>query len=300
MRRYDIYQVDVFTTKAFEGNPAAVVPRAEGLTTQEMQSIAREMNLSETSFILPSSTKDLKIRWFTPTKEVLFCGHATVASFHVLAEEGLYGMDHEGTFTFTMEAMIGDISVEVNKTSNTIEITLTSPKSDFIQENINKGRLANALHIHEKDIDQNLPIMRDKTIDYLFVPLHGLNVLKTIDYDYKLLESLGDKTTIKSFVLFTLETFDAKSQVHCRVFSPFYGVKEDPVTGSAQGPLGIYLCMHHLVPAKEDVLHLQSEQGDCMGRPGRVRITIKKEKDGTFSAAFSGSAYTILKGSIRL
>jgi trans-2,3-dihydro-3-hydroxyanthranilate isomerase len=298
MRKYDIYQVDVFTTKAFEGNPAAVVPHADGLTDQDMQHISREMNLSETSFILPSRTKDIRIRWFTPVKEVLFCGHATVASFHVLAEKGLYGMDQEGTFTFIMESMIGAIPVEVKKTKKTIEITLTAPKSEFTQEKIDKGHLAKALRIREEDIDQDLPIMRDKTIDYIYVPIRRLNVLKTIDYDYDLLKILGDKTTIKSFVFFTLETFDKKSQVHCRVFSPYYGVKEDPVTGSAQGPLGIYLCMHNLIPSKGNVIHLQSEQGDCMGRPGRVKITIQREKDGSYSAAFSGSAYTILKGTL--
>jgi PhzF family phenazine biosynthesis protein len=89
MKAYTIKQVDAFTDRAFTGNPAAVLLNASGLSDEQLQLIAREMNLSETAFVFPAtdSTHDLELRWFTPTKEVNLCGHATIATFHALAEE---------------------------------------------------------------------------------------------------------------------------------------------------------------------------------------------------------------------
>src|SRR5690606_33769632 len=115
MRKYRIKQVDAFTDRVFGGNPAGVVPEAEGLSEDEMQNIASEMNLSETAFILPSDKADFAIRWFTPKTEVPFCGHATVASLHVLAEEGNLGMDRNGVFSLQIETLIGILAVDVVK-----------------------------------------------------------------------------------------------------------------------------------------------------------------------------------------
>ena len=102
MKTYRIKYVDAFTKQLFAGNPAGVVIDANGLTDAQMQSIAREMNLSETAFILQPTVKDanLQIRWFTVKEEVPLCGHATIASFHVLAEEGLEGMIPTDSTTF--------------------------------------------------------------------------------------------------------------------------------------------------------------------------------------------------------
>ena len=122
MKTYKIKQIDAFTDRAFGGNPAGVVTSAEGLTDKEMQNIAKEMNLSETAFILKSNKADFRIRWFTPKKEVLFCGHATVASLYALAEEGLFGMSDAGIFDFKIETMVGIITIKVEKSEKSIQV----------------------------------------------------------------------------------------------------------------------------------------------------------------------------------
>jgi len=162
MRRYKIKQVDAFTDRIFGGNPAGVVPSAEGLTDKEMLSIANEINASETAFVLPSDTADFRIRWFTPKKEVLFCGHATVASLHALAEEGKFGMENDGEYSFKVEAKIGIITVDVIKSNKEIKIILHSPKIEFLREDIDMPGFLDALKIKEDELDLNYPIMREK------------------------------------------------------------------------------------------------------------------------------------------
>ncbi|MFH1712797.1 MAG: PhzF family phenazine biosynthesis protein [Candidatus Jacksonbacteria bacterium] len=296
MTTYKIKQIDAFTNRAFGGNPAGVVMSADGLKDGEMQNIAKEMNLSETAFILKSNKADFRIRWFTPKKEVLFCGHATVASLHALAEEGMFGMSSNGIFDLKTETMVGIITVKVEKSEKSIQVFLSSPKINFIKEQVDIKSLTKALQINNKDIVDTLPIMREKTLDYLYVPIKSLETLKTISYDYKKLENFGNKLGIKGFTLFTTSTFEKSSDVHSRFFTPFYGVYEDPVTGSSQGPLGVYFVQNSLVRFDGNMTTIESEQGDIMGRPGRLTIQITKELDGSFSAVLISSAVTVLEG----
>jgi trans-2,3-dihydro-3-hydroxyanthranilate isomerase len=299
MRKYTIKQVDAFTTKMFGGNPAAVVPSAKGLSDQEMLLIAKEMNLSETAFILPSNKADFRIRWFTPKKEVLFCGHATIASLHVLAEEGKFGIKKKGNYTFNIETLIGILQVEVEKTQNTIKIILQSPKIELFKEDLNISSLADALNIKLEDINNSYPIMRDKTVDYLFIVLKNLEILKKIDYDYNRLEKFGNQYQVKGFTLLTTETFDKDSQVHSRFFTPFYGIKEDPVTGSSQGPLGVYYVLNNIAKLNnQNLVEIKSEQGDIMGRPGRLIIKVNKNSDGTYTSKLISQAITVLTGEL--
>jgi PhzF family phenazine biosynthesis protein len=300
MRRYKLKQIDAFTDRAFGGNPAGVVPSADGLTDKEMQSIANEVNASETAFILNSDIADFRIRWFTPKKEVLFCGHATVASLHALAEEGKFGMEKDGGYSFKVEAMIGTITIDVIKKDKNIKIILHSPKITFVREDIDKAGLLDALKIKEDELDLNYPIMRETNLDYLFVPVNGLDVLKNIDYDYSKLEKFCGKYNFPGVCLFTTETFDKDSEAHSRFFAPLYGVREDPVTGSAQGPLGAYLLINGILEFSGSEVNIKSEQGDIMGRPGRLIINLTKDEYGNFSSKLVSTAVTVLDGEIYL
>lgn len=300
MRRYKIKQIDAFTDRPFGGNPAGVVPSADGLTDKEMQLIANEMNLSETAFILNSDTADFRIRWFTPKKEVLFCGHATVASLHALAEEGKFGMEKDGEYSFKVETMIGIITVDVIKSNGNIEIVLHSPKISLLREDIDRAGLLEALKIKDDELDTSYPIMRETNLDYLYVPIHGLNALKIIDYDYSKLEKFCGKYNFPGVCLFTTETFDNDSKVHSRFFAPLYGVREDPVTGSAQGPLGAYLLINGIIEFSGSEVNIKSEQGDIMGRPGRLIINLRKDEYGNFSSKIVSTAVTVIDGEIYL
>ena len=200
MRRYKVKQIDAFTDRPFGGNPAGVVPDADELKDAEMLSIANEINASETAFILNSDTADFRIRWFTPKKEVLFCGHATVASLHALAQEGKFGMEKDGKYSFKVETMIGIITVDVIKRDSKIQIILHSPKIKLVREDIDRVAFLDALKIKEDELDTSYPLMRETNLDYLYVPVAGLDVLKNIDYDYSKLEKFCSKYNFPGIV----------------------------------------------------------------------------------------------------
>lgn len=299
MREYEIKQVDSFTDMAFGGNPAGVVPDAEGLSDKEMQNIASEMNLSETAFILPSKEADFRLRWFTPKKEIIFCGHATIASLHILAENKKFGMEEDGTFNFKIETLVGILDVQVDKLNDSIKITLQAPEIDLVIEKLDIEKLSEALDIDLNDIDISYPIMREKTIDFVYIVLKELLTLKRVNYNYDKLEDLSNAYGIKGFVLFTTETFEEDSMVHSRFFSPFYGVREDPVTGSAQGPLGTYMVLNKMVNLSNGEAEIKSEQGDIMGRPGRLIVKVI-ENEGLYISRLIGEAVTVIEGKILL
>jgi len=297
MRRIRIKQVDAFTDRAFGGNPAGVVTSADGLRDDEMQSIANEMNLSETAFILTSENADFRLRWFTPRKEIQFCGHATIASLHVLAEEKKFGMDIDGEFSFAIETMVGTLRVDVEKEESSIKVILESPPIDLAEEEANKSELADALNIGELEIENSYPIMREKTLDYLYIALKNLEALRGLNYDYEKLESYGDKHNIKGFTILTTETFESGSDVHSRFFTPYYGLREDPTTGSSHGPLGVYLVVNGLAKLDQDNgVEIKAEQGDIMGRPGRMIVRVARMKDRRYNARIVGKAVTVLDG----
>lgn len=299
MRRYRIKQIDAFTDKPFGGNPAGVLTSAEGLTDKEMLSIAKEVNASETAFILHSDIADFRIRWFTPKKEALFCGHATIASLYALAEEEKFGMEKDGKYTFKVETKIGVITADVIK-SNKTQIILHSPKIALSRENIDMPELLGALKITQDEIDFTFPMMREANLDYLYVPINGLDTLKNIDYDYSKLHKFCERYNFQGINLFTTKTFDKDSTAHSRFFAPPYGVREDPVTGSAQGPLGVYLMINGIVEFSGSEVDIRSEQGDIMGRPGRLVINVSKDDYGGFKSKLISSAVTVLDGEIYL
>ncbi len=159
MKSLTVKHIDAFTSKAFAGNPAAVVLSGEGLTEAQMQSTAREMNLSETAFVLPPTNKDadLRIRWFTPTNEVALCGHATIASFHALAEENLYGMKKNGSYPFRLETASGILDVLVVKKGGGATIKFALPMPQFKKNQHLKADFLTSLGLKENDFDKRLP-----------------------------------------------------------------------------------------------------------------------------------------------
>jgi PhzF family phenazine biosynthesis protein len=153
--KISVKQVDAFTEIPLTGNPAGVVLKADGLSDRQMQMIAREMSVPETAFILPPSIPgaDLRIRWFTPTVEVPLCGHATVASFHALAEDNMYGMELPGSYTFRLETKSGILPVEVTKNPDETDVLfgLTLPECGAVQARHHADSQHHARGIREPD-----------------------------------------------------------------------------------------------------------------------------------------------------
>jgi trans-2,3-dihydro-3-hydroxyanthranilate isomerase len=301
MKTYHIKHIDAFTTAPFSGNPAGVVLDARGLSDTAMQQIAREMNLSETAFILPPTAKnaDIQIRWFTPAVEVPLCGHATVAGFFGLAEEGMHGMKRTGTYHFRLQTKSGILGIVVDKKFSGTVVEFQLPIPNFrIHKNI-PVQLLTALGIQASDVQSDLPYV---SASYLYLPLKKLRAVELLQPDFNRLRAFNKSTRTLGICVFSLETIEESSAVHSRFFAPAAGIDEDPVTGSANGPLGVYLyqyAVHRDFPVPSFLMpdgrmEFIGEQGDEIGRRGRVKIRLKVTGHGVKQASIAGEAVTIM------
>lgn len=291
--------VDAFTTTPHTGNPAGVVLDAKHLNEQQMQSIAREMNLSETAFIL-SPTKpdaDLKIRWFTPTTEVPLCGHATIASFHALAEKGKMGMSKNGNYNFRLETASGILPVEVTKEDHHTSIMFGLKIPSFERVLHYKIDVVRVIDLQLSDIDNRFVFLRT---DYLFIAVKRLHTLFTMKPDFLGLAHFLAVRKLRGVCVFTLETVDRDSKVHSRFFAPNCGINEDPVTGSAHGPLAVNLFQMGFLEMRDGQCTFQGEQGDAIGRRGRVRVELLVDENKPTSVRIGGNAVVVLEGELLL
>ena len=305
MKKISVKHVDAFTGAQFRGNPAGVVPDARGLSDETMQLIARELGLSETAFVLPATVRaaDLQLRWFTPAVEVPLCGHATIGAFHALAEEGMHGMRHNGTHVFHVQTKSGVLQVRVDKKSSGTVVEFHLPVPKFVVLKKVPPVLAKALGIRREDLDPTLPVAR---ANYLYIPLKRRARLWALKPE---MSGLADGCRSFGFIgvcLVTLQTIEESSAFHSRFFAPAAGIDEDPVTGSANGPLGVY-CFNYgirrgtALPSywlEDDRLEFVGEQGDVLGRRGRVKVRLKVKKGGVGDVSIAGEAVTLFKTDI--
>lgn len=307
MKIYRVKIVDAFTKKAFEGNPAGVVLEANGLTDTQMQLIARELNLSETAFILPATVPEanLQIRWFSILNEVPLCGHATIASFHALAEEGMEGMRTNGQHYFRLQTKSGILAIRVEKNFYGITVEFELPVPKFKIKRKLPTTLLQALGITTKEVKKDLPIVTDL---YLYIPVNRLSIVEKLEPDFQALTIELMKMKVNGVCAFSLETKEKNSAVHSRFFAPNYGINEDPVTGSANGPLGYYLQKYVLsagypVSCRElsdGRLEFVGEQGDEIKRAGRVKIRVRLKQKDIEDVSIAGEAVTMMDVTLKI
>jgi PhzF family phenazine biosynthesis protein len=281
-----IYQIDAFTDRPFEGNSAGVM-FAENLSSEKMQNIAREMNLSETAFISSSSKADYKLQWFTPTVEISLCGHATIASLHFLKENGIL----KDNSVIKFETRSGSLSCGIKDELYFMQIPVDQMK-EFPGD---KDEIMRAIGVESKSVVRETPFIIMENGN-LYFRVDGLNTLKGIKPDFRALKKLTEeKHEFEGVVVYSLETIDKDSFASSRYFVPFYGIDEDPVTGSTNGPM--LLVFRHLGFVQDDLedTALTFEQGDFMGKRGRVKVTYNKKRNELF---IHGQAVTVLKGEL--
>ncbi len=294
-QKIGVWQVDTFTDTPLTGNPAGVILDASSLTDQQMEAIAREMAVPATAFILPpsSATAHVRIRVYTPQAEIPFHGHATIASFHALAEEGLLGMEDPGTYSFDVEAKSGILPVRVEKRSEATECYFRLPIPEFIRAGQFKLDAMRILNIALEDFENRMPIV---VAGALFVPIRRLHTIFSMKPNFFAMSQFLANKNLTGLCAFTLETVDRTSAVHSRYFSPTAGLNEDPVTGSANGPLGAYLFERGELQAVGGIVTLTGEQGDAIGRKGRVTIKLAVQGSEVVSLEVGGGAVTSVKG----
>jgi trans-2,3-dihydro-3-hydroxyanthranilate isomerase len=279
--RSKIYIIDSFTAQPYRGNSAAVA-FGSNLTNAEMQLIAREMNLSETVFISNSVEADFKLQWFTRSHEVQLCGHGTIAALHFLNEEKIVRDE------ISFETLSGILNCGCREGKYFMQIPLYGME-EFKGD---KEEAAEALGINKSVLYNAYPfiLLENKN---LYVYIEQLEDLKNINPNLKLLKDITlNKKEFEGVVLFSSQTIDEESTAHIRYFTPAFGIDEDPVTGSAAGPLPFV--MKKLGLLRKD-FPLTIEQGDFMNRRGRVTVDYVEDKNELY---ILGDAVTVMKGEL--
>ena len=280
--------VDAFTDDPLAGNPAGVVPDADGLSAQQMQSIANELSVSETAFLRSSEAADRRIRYVTPTQEVDLCGHATIGAFTHLYDEGL----DPGTTTLETNVGVLDIDVEADGT-----VWMTQDAPTVREVGVGYDRVAEALGVERAALEgarEDLPLAVSSTgLPFLIVPITYLSDLGAAEPRQQRVEALTEDVDATGVYCFTFDALDAESTAHGRMFAPGAGVPEDPVTGTASGAVGAYLDRFR---AFDDDFpdELRLEQGHYVDRPGTVRVRVQTGGD----VRVGGRGVTVLDGSM--
>lgn len=303
MKQLDYCLVDVFTDRAFGGNQLAVVTDGRGLSTETMQAIAKEFNLSETSFVLPpeSAGNDFRVRIFTPAQELPMAGHPTVGTAFVLARKGLVKDAGAGQAKIRFEEGVGPIPVDINFQNGapgTIWMTQLRPTWGVIYED--RSAVAGALSLATADLRDDLPVQVVSCgVPFVYVPLRSLDAAHRASLRREEWERIASQVGVHEVFLFSAEVEHDGSTVHSRMFAPDLGIGEDPATGAASGPLGCYLVKHGVVPA-EATARIVSEQGIEMGRPSFVHIEIDSEAGNITSVRIGGTCHFMGEGHLEL
>jgi trans-2,3-dihydro-3-hydroxyanthranilate isomerase len=306
MREYRFVQVDVFTDTPFGGNPLAVFPDAQGLTTEEMQRIAQEMNLSETTFVLPPQAPhaDFKVRIFTPVKELPFAGHPVVGTHWVLAHLGRVPL-REPLTRVTFELGVGVLPGDLHVTDGQVErVVMTQDRPTFHALLEDVGELASGLGLPPEAITEtDLPVHVVSTgVPQMMVPIRSLEEVQRLDggeLNVTALNRACRTVGTECVMVFTFETERPQSTVHVRMFAPLLGVPEDPATGSANGALGAYLVQHAALPLTESTVHIVSEQGAELNRPSTLLVEVDHRDGAPTAVRVGGKVAPLIEGLIR-
>lgn len=298
-RKVHVHQVDAFTNKRFGGNPAGVVLDADDLDETTMRKIARELNLSETAFVLPSEKAMFQMRYFTPTgHEITFCGHSTVGALYMIAKERRFGIEKVGLYPFDVETPCGILKMEAKIENNEeIKVAYETPAIILRQTKISHFEVAKAAGFEERLINTSFPVMYEETNKDLFVVIRSLEALKKIECDPKSFAHFSKEHDIVALCLVCPEAFDPENQFHMRCFAPLVGIPEDPFTGSVLGGLTAYVDTFGLLP--KGINSFRVEQGHFIERPGVVKVEFLR-KGKTYHAKVFAQAIHCFSTEINL
>lgn len=301
-RSLHFYKADVFTDLPFGGNPVAVFPNSEDLTNQEFQQIAREMNLSETVFVVPPSQKDAvaKLRIFTPTQEIPFAGHPVLGTFYILGKLNHFPLQEPIT-RIQYECNIGVFPLELYVLKGEIDrIVMSQPSPQFLGLVEDLGDIfdiARALGISKSVItDSKFPIEVVSTgLPVVIVPVRTLTAVKSICADHAAVTELCGRFGANGIMAYSTMTVEDWSTVHTRMFAAPIGIGEDPATGSASGAIGAYLVKNGVVEVAPTT-EIIAEQGYEIDRPSRILIQVFSDDDMIKAVKVGGQVVMVAEG----
>lgn len=308
MRRCAFIQLDVFTSVPFGGNQLAVFPRANDLSEREMQAIAREMNYSETTFVVDATEQPAhcRVRIFTPQRELPFAGHPVIGTTFALARSGRL---HEMGSPIYLQLGVGTIAVDVlYEERRPSFVWMHQPAPVFEVWQGDRAELVAALSMSVDDLDGGLPIERGTAgVAYLLVPVRSTAALARSYPTRQLAEAMGEASGEFAghpavYVFTSTNAHGAGApEIRARMFAPEMGIVEDAATGSAAGPLGAYLVRHQFMrPDADGETRIRIEQGIEMGRPSRITVVVIGEADDIGEVRVGGEAVTVAEGELFL
>ncbi|HEY0101146.1 MAG TPA: PhzF family phenazine biosynthesis protein [Pyrinomonadaceae bacterium] len=308
MRKLHYHLVDVFTNRQFGGNPLAVFTNGRGVRVETMQAIAKELNLSETTFVLPptdGAANDYRVRIFTPGQELPMAGHPTVGTTYVLAREHMIERGEDGAETeIKLEEGVGTIPVRIEWREGAANfIQMRQPLPTFGARVEDVRAVAEMLSIAPEEIaETNLPLeVVSCGVPFLYVPVKSLRAVRNIKFRVDVWENKLKDTVPPEVFVFTREVEFPNSTVHSRMFAPGMGIWEDPATGGASGPLGCYLVRYGVVSADEGgAAEFTSEQGIEMGRPSFIKIRITREGEAITDVRVGGECRFMGEGYLEI
>ena len=290
-RRFRFAQWDVFSSKPFQGNSLAVFSDATGLTNHEMQTLAREMNLSETTFILPRDAaiereRGVRVRIFTVQEELPFAGHPILGT--AFAVRGTSGAPE-----VALELKVGRISVRFEESSGSPTFGEMTQKDPEFGPAHDREAVVRAAGLRDGDIDPSLPVQTVSTgLSFTVVPLRGLAVMERLQVDHRGATEYLERSGGRFFYFVTRETIDPAARLHARMM--FYN-GEDPATGSAAGCTAAWMVAHAVAQPEERVL---IEQGVEMKRPSRIFVRAARAGDRVVNVRVGGNAVEVLRGEV--
>jgi trans-2,3-dihydro-3-hydroxyanthranilate isomerase len=291
-RHYSFVQLDVFTSQPFAGNPLAVYPDARGIGDDEMQAIAREMNLSETTFVLPRDPalereRGIRVRIFTVQEELPFAGHPTLGT-------AFYLRSLRGGSDVVLDLNVGQVPVHFEQQDGQALFAEMTQKDPVFGTQHDRLAVARAAGLEPADIDPSLPIQTVSTgVPFTIVPLRDLATIQNVNLNLKGSLEYLSKSDAKFFYFVSQETVDPEARLHARMI--FYN-GEDPATGSAAGCAAAWMVAHGVAQPGERVL---IEQGLEIHHPSRIFVRASRKDDRVVNVNVGGNVVEVARGELR-
>jgi trans-2,3-dihydro-3-hydroxyanthranilate isomerase len=294
MRELEFYIVDVFAETQFSGNQLAVVKNASSLSTSEMQKIAREMNFSETTFILSEKKRDggFDVRIFTPKTELPFAGHPTLGTAYVIQKASMNNQVEQ----INLNLKVGQIPVTIKCDENKRDILWMKLKTPDFGDVHESKQFAQILGLNNDDFDERFPICEVSCGVFCFIVLlKTLDAVKRVQVHLKRFYNYIAKTQAKTILVYAKETQHERNDLHVRFFGHYLGVPEDPATGSANGCLAAYLVKYKYFGT--DTIDVRVEQGYELDRPSLLLLKATEES-GEIHVNVGGRVFMVAEGKI--
>jgi trans-2,3-dihydro-3-hydroxyanthranilate isomerase len=294
MRKLTFYIADVFAEEKYAGNQLAVVREAAALSGSQMQQITKEMNYSETTFILSEEPREggYDVRIFTPAAEVPFAGHPTLGTAYIIQKEII----KKSIDKIILNLKVGQIPVTFERKANKEELLWMKQKEPTFGEVLDAGDIAQVLTVDKADIDDRFPIQEVSTgMPFIIVPLKTLNAAKQIKINKDKYFKLIENTQAKVILVFCPETYNKDNNLNVRVFCDYYGIPEDPATGSGNGCLAGYLVKNRYFGTNK--IDVRVEQGYEIGRPSLLYLCAE-EKGDKIEVSVGGKVIMVAKGEL--